>query len=1673
MIKQFIIKFFKISGITLAVFFLLVMGVFLFIRSPWGQDIIVKKSVNILSRKAQTEIQIEKLFFTFKGNLFVKGLYLEDQKGDTLIYSQSLETGLSLKSLIMGNGIEVSKVKWEGLKANVKRDSVNGVFNYDFLIQAFVGEEDKIPEPAVEKSPLPNIRLGPIELNDFAFYYDDQILGIRTKAAWESLSLKTNSIDLNAMDFDIANLDIKNSKIDYFQYKALLPPEEEPVTEGPLPLLVLDQLNIEGTDWAYQSLPDGIKAKIQWSDFRLSLPEADLDAQKILMKYMSLKDANIEVEMTAFEAANVDHENQESPPSQFEFPDWWIEVGNIDLVNNRVFFSADGQESKVGVFNPDALEIEYLNFSAHALSLYDNKLKIVLDQINIKEKSGLELESLKGSFELEENRLSIKNFQAQTPHTLLETNLALSFLDLNDLIQNPENSNLELNLITFQTNASEALYFQPELKKDQYFVELMRKGISLKGKVEGSINRLQIPQFQLKYGQQTRVEFEKAVFSDILTSDRLQFDVPQFRFASKKSDLKPFIKDFDLSLPDSFVIDFNTRGSINNIVADLKFISTDGDIYSKIEFSNTGVYEVLTELSLSQLDLGKILEVEELQPVTMHTLIEGKGSSPYDLLGNMALTFEQLSWKGLDFSALKVLLTAKDTMVNANVELDNEFLDFVFHANASLDSLNPALDFSLDLKNLQTYDLGFTKQDIQAKMMVFGKVNGVLNDLRASVDLEDAVLLYQKKPYPLGKFQIKGRLADFLTEMSIQSDFFWGDFRANASLDDFVASILDYFDYHFQLDREDSAMVNESIEANGKFSFHPTPFIDQLLVTGLEDMDTLRFEFGFDSKMGALEAFLTLPLAQYNQAELDGFYIQVKGNSESLEFDTGFKGIQIDPLNMGETFVSGKFKQSQVNLDFFSKDEEGVLMDVKSLLVIESDSLIYSIIPEGLIFNRKPWEIPDSNRLVFSPELLAFDDFSFHRNGQSISFSNQISGIEQEHAGVVMREFELNTFFEFLNPGESLLEGKANGELVLINPFGALGLMADLRIDGVQALDIPLGNLLLNAEAETLQRYNFLLAIKEGMVDLDLKGKFYADSTSSVLDMSLALNSLEMAILDKFTGGEVREGKGFISGKIDLKGTVQEPVYEGNLVFNEASFLISQLNNRFFMNKEFIEIDNSGLTFNRFTIRDGDQHEFLIDGKILTSSFSDIGFDLNLNSKDFTVLNSTRADNDLFFGKANVDLGMTIKGTLELPEIDLRLKVNRGTNVTFIVPEGQLEMIERTGVVIFVNQKDPYDIMYQREGEMTTQGLTGYDLKANLKVDPQTVFNLIVDERTNDNLRLQGEADLNMLMDPNGNISLSGRYEVSSGHYELNLFGLVNRRFEISEGSFVSWNGDPLDANLNLVAIYNVRTSAAELMQAQISGIDNESRGQFRQVLPFKVFLKVGGEIIQPEISFELDMPEQDRGAFGGTVYSMLQQVNDKEDELTKQVFSLLVLNQFFPMAGNDGSTGGSVNLARSSVSQVLSSQLNALSDKIFGKTGFSLAMDLDSYTDFQSGDPQDRTQLNVAARQSLMDDRLVISVGGQMDMDGGNQNVNQGDALFGDVSIEYLLDTRGQWRAKAYRRNQFESIIDGQLIVTGISFIFNKEFNAFRELFIPLRKLEAIPAKEENKESVNENGGN
>jgi hypothetical protein len=51
------------------------------------------------------------------------------------------------------------------------------------------------------------------------------------------------------------------------------------------------------------------------------------------------------------------------------------------------------------------------------------------------------------------------------------------------------------------------------------------------------------------------------------------------------------------------------------------------------------------------------------------------------------------------------------------------------------------------------------------------------------------------------------------------------------------------------------------------------------------------------------------------------------------------------------------------------------------------------------------------------------------------------------------------------------------------------------------------------------------------------------------------------------------------------------------------------------------------------------------------------------------------------------------------------------------------------------------------------------------------------------------------------------------------------------------------------------------------------------------------------------------------------------------------------------------------------------------------------------------------------------------------------------------LLTPQGRWRIKGFRRNEFDNIVDGQIIVSGIGLVYDIEFDTFDQLFSKIGK--------------------
>lgn len=1625
----------------------LLLILILFIRSPWGQGFIVDRATNYISEKTGTKVAVQRLFITFSGNIFLEELYLEDTQGDTLLYSQKLETGVAFGPLLTSGNINISKIEWENAIARVSRDTVGGKFNFDFLIEAFTsppGENPPDQTPVDTTSDPLNISIGPISLKNIDAIYKDEVLGIDGFLKLGSLEARIPTIDMEAFEFGISELTLENTQGYYLQTKPFEPTEED-TTSSPLPAISVDEMLINSIRLDYISVPDKMTASLNIGEIRVELPEANLREQIVRLDKIAISDSKILYHDFSLSGSST-VVGAESEATPFTWPDWDIKAGEITVATTDIEYKTKDIAVQKGYFNPEVIQLSAITVDLENIFLQQEEAGIELNKMEFEEGSGFSLREFSTAIRLGNREIEIGDLRLQTNRSKLYGDVSLGYGSIQSLMDSPEKSTVDLNVNKLKADVRDSYFFAPDLAQDTLIQKIAKSPVLLTAKANGSLAKLNIPTLNANWGD-TELRAQGSL-SNPTDMDLLTFDFPEIRASTTRNTITKFIDESTLGihLPENMDLTASAKGKVDDASANL-YLETDfGNIKLDGSFQNRESIAFDTELDIATLQLGKILQNKNLDTLSAKLMAKGQGSNLHELNATLTSSITQLGLYGHDYSGLELEGQLKNGAGGIHLGIKEEFLDFDLDSKLDLDSVDSKVNLALNLKGADFYALGFTAKPTRAKMMLKADFRGNADEFDLTAAIHEGTIIYGTESYPLGVLNLDAKIREDSSSVDIASKILNGFMRTNTNPADLTAALQDHFRHYF--DAADSVYedTQKDIVMNLDVAISEDPLLREVLLQGLEEFDSARIQADYFQKTDSLTATVNFPYVNYAGTEVDSLGLRIRSNENVLQLYFGFAQLDSGPLNMDRTFLTGQLENSRLYFDFHSYEEDERKYHVSSDIGLNGDTLSYHVSSIDLFLKGEEWTVPEENLIQYSGESLEFTDFKFSNGAQEVALVNNAEGFTEENIAILFNDFRLSTITSLLNPQEIVAGGKMDGRLVVENPFGATGILGELKVDSLKVFAVPLGNLSLDASAKQLGNYVLGLSLKDGGVNLDLNGTFVASEAGGDLDIQLDLNKIDMEKIAAFSGGQLRDAAGYLAGTVTLNGKTTNPRYEGDFHFHEASFVPAQLSTKYLLSNESIGVDNEGVYLDGFTVRDMDGNTFVIDGTVMTASYINPAFDLNLTAKNFMVINSDRGDADLFYGKGVIDANVSIGGDLTLPVVNAKLHVQDKTDLTIIIPESQVDLVEREGVVIFVNKKNPDDIL-TRKVEETTDVFSGYDISAMLSVDPEALFTIVIDEASGDNLAISGEADLSMDIDPNGRITLSGTYEVNDGHYEMSLYNLVSRRFEIANGGRITWNGDPMDATMDLQAIYKIDTSPSELMSSQLSGASNDARSQYSQKLDFLVYLNVEGELLKPEISFTLDMPEGARGAFGGSVYSRVMQINEQEDELNKQVFSLLVLNRFFPSTGSDGSNGGAEAIARNSVSQLLSDQLNALSGKLFGNSGLSVGFDMDSY---QGGGSQNRTELNINAQQRLFDDRLIVQVGSQVDLEGTPASESSGNSILANISFEYMLTEDGRWRIRAFRKNQFESIIDGQLIITGAGLIFNREFNFFRNLWKP-----------------------
>lgn len=1662
-------KILKGIAITLGSLLLLIIILIFSLRIPAVQNFAKNKLVNYLEKKIKTDVRLERVYVAFPNSLVMENLYLRGQKIDTLLAVKKFDVGLDMWQLLKSKA-DLTSIDLEGVRANVVRNP-DGKFNFDYIINAFATSEKK------ESSSKPFIiSLDKIKLRDIGVTFNDLQAKNDIKAYFKSFDtrvktfdLQNNSYAVNDINLDGLKLTLKQDLIeeiaDNVEQKVDSLNQKKPMKLG-LKGIKLTNFNINYGD-------DNTKtfAKVIFKELSTKVNGLDLENNSYNVGNVLLKGADINANL--FLASNENAKKEDAEPENKK-------AGKPTkiLLGKLIFDDVKAVYNNTAVApTPSGMDFNHLNFGKLNLDVRNFKMENgqfagSVKLAEIQEARGLNVQKFNTDFVYEEKQAYLKNLYLQTPKTVLRDEVVLNYNSIDQLSQNLGAVQISANIRNSRIGFSDILNIVPTLRNTAPFNRYPNGILNLDAVLNGNINDLNIRTLKVSGLDRLKV-IASGKIKNATNPDQLYYDLNIGEVSSSAKTIFNLVPKNtipkNISLPSFFTIRGAAKGTTKIVNTNLKLTSTLGNaaVIAKLDMrrKNREIYNV--KANLQNLQIGKIIQNNKVGAITAQ--IEAKGESfdfknaNADLKGVVqsayfnGYRYQNMNLAGkINRGVYNIVLNSKDP--NANLQLT---------ASGKYDDKNPTVKVNGNINKLDLNKLGF----YQSPMIIAGSLDGDFtsldpDNLNGYLNLKDFAISDTKEVYPIQEVNLTALSTADSTKINFKSQIADIDLSGKYRLTQIFGALQQTVNQYYQFQKPGKV---QKIEGRQFFTFNAKIKNDDLIrkfVPELKSFETININGNYNADSQKIELDAQIPQVLYGANTLENTSLRITNENNALQYQLGVASFKNESLAINKVAVSGDVANNVINYNITTKDDKDVTQfliagNAKSM----NDITEISLNPDGLKLNYTDWTVAENNRIQLGKQGIFADNFRLSNAGSEIAIQSENS-TPGSPLNVSLKDFKIETITEIIKKDSLLAKGTINGTAQLRDLTKKMTFVSDIKVTDLFVYGSPVGNLDLKVNNTTANLLNADIALSGNNNDVKITGNY--NTSASSFDLDVAMNQLQMQTLQGFTKNAIVNTEGYISGNLKVQGTTKAPSILGSLKMNNVGMQLAKTGSDFRKINDEIDFTRRGIEFDDFKINDKDGNSLNIDGQILTQTYRDFAFNLDLNAKDFKVVNSEKSNDAMLYGILAIDAALKVRGNLDLPKVDGRLAVADNTDFTFVLPQSSPTLQEREGIVEFIDQDQVALNKTIKAVSIDTQSpIKGLDVNVNIELSKEAKMSIVIDKANGDFVKLQGEADLTGGIDPSGKTTLVGVYQVEKGSYEMSV-SVLKRKFDIQKGSTITWTGEPTTANLDITAIYQTQTAPIDLVEQQVGDAD---LNQYKQRIPFNTLLILKGELLKPQISFDITTEEKNNAissAVSETVEGKLAQLRQDPNEMNKQVFALLLLNRFIgenPFQSNSGVSAET--MARQSVSKILSQQLNNLASDLI--KGVDLNFDLESTEDYSTGTQNTRTDLNVGLSKRLLNDRLKVSVGSNFGLEGeARQNENTTN-IAGDVTVDYSLSRDGRYMLRAYRKNDYQVALQGQIVETGVGFIITLDYNQFKDIFRKNRSDRNKKNRESRRQQNNE----
>ncbi|CAG5070711.1 hypothetical protein DYBT9623_03240 [Dyadobacter sp. CECT 9623] len=1203
------------------------------------------------------------------------------------------------------------------------------------------------------------------------------------------------------------------------------------------------------------------------------------------------------------------------------------------------------------------------------------------------------------------------------------------------------------------------------------YVDALNETWQISGDFNGKVDDFVVTNTDLRFGNGSRLAGSLG-FKGLPTIEGVQMDIKLSASKIEPADIVQYYPEWDMHATlqkfGSTLLDGSFKGTLEDFMVAANASSEMGEIAGDLVFHIADAQSTTYsgEVKTRRFELGKLLDQEETwQQLDFEGKVFGKGLELQFASTDMNALVGRVGFRNYDYKNIRLKGNLQNQYFNGLVSTKDTNLVLNLEGEFDLSKAQNSFDVQGVIEKANLSALGFTADPITLRTQLNVNVSGnTVDELTGEAKLLNTYMLMtnQDRNLVIDTLTFSSRKNDQNRILKLESEFLsakvQGDFMPTQSWKDLVRLMDEYKLYFFETEAnrtqyyarkpvqsvQDRYQIEYDIETRNLSRFLAFLNPDIYVSPGARAEGIFRMDNTAILTLNAASDTLRYGTNQFVNSELDVTTSKFVNNAEVLASILVTSGQQQMSVLVPTEKLEMEGTWDEDHIDF-----NGAVHQVKSTnkanlageIRFLAAGFDISFKDSKLSLLDEEWAVPSQSLISIAGREVSLSNVGLVSGKQRIFVSGTASENPEKSMLLDIKNFRLNSLNEVLN---TKLAGIMDGSARIKDVYNSVILDASFNVESLGYSQYEFGNLSGTGDWDQITSELQIDAqlSKNARRVFNLIGSYRPKLDENTLDLKAIFNHIDFKALEPFTEGLVSDIGGRAQGTVSIKGEIDAPVLEGSLMVEQGRMKFDYLQSVFQFNDK-INFTESEITVNNITVTDGDGNTASVRGGVFHDSFKYFSLGFNADLRNFKILNTTSKDNSIFYGTAYVTGPVAVFGPINNLNIEANVSSNKGTKI-YIPLDGATEVATQD-YIQFVSKLPAADSTATSSSDSLSRSQVagGIKMDFNFNLTPDATCEIIFDRQTGDILRGNGSGRLSLNIDTQGDFTMAGTYEIERGEYNFTLQNVINKKFSIKPGSRIVWSGDPYGAILDVKAGYTQLVSLAGVLP-NTSSLTTTNDALSRRY-PVEVTIGLSERLMSPLIRYDLKILDNPSlNTYRGQLEAFQNKLKSDEQELSRQVSSLLVVNQLLPETSL--ATVGSQNFLGSSISELVSNQISRWASGInenleVGVSGLSL-------------DQNALNNLQLRFSYRFLNDRFRVTRDGRFTSGAQNQTgatAYDAVSLLGEWTLEYWLNSRGSVRVKAYNRNVQNPLSLNNTVTTGgVSMQFTRSFNRFNPITKP-----------------------